>query len=53
MSLDVDVIPAETTTGSTLKRGEGQDEGGVAVSITEPAKLPRLDTKIVELAFVP
>jgi hypothetical protein len=53
VSFDVDVIPAETETGLTLKFGGDQDEGGVAERVTEPAKLLRLIIETVEFAFAP
>ncbi len=53
MSFDVDVIPAETATGLTLKTGGDQDGGGVAERVTEPAKLLRLVMETVEFAFAP
>lgn len=53
MSFDVEVIPAETGTGLTLKIGAVQDGGGVAERVTEPAKLLRLDIETVEFAFAP
>jgi hypothetical protein len=53
VSFDVEVIPAETVTGFTLKKGEGQDEGGAAERVTEPAKLLRLAIETVEFAFAP
>jgi hypothetical protein len=53
VSFDVEVIPAETVTGLTLKKGAGQAEGGFAERVTEPAKLLRLAIETVELAFDP
>jgi hypothetical protein len=47
VSFDVDVIPAETVTGLTLKNGAAHVEGGVAERVTEPAKLLRLVTDTV------
>lgn len=53
MSLDVEVIPAETGTGLTPKIGAVQDGGAAAERVTEPAKLLMLDIETVELAFAP
>jgi len=53
VSFEVDVMPAETVTGFTLKNGEDQDGGGVAERVTEPAKLLRLVIETVEFAFAP
>lgn len=53
MSFEIDVIPAETVTGFVPKKGTGQDDGGIADSITCPEKSLRLATETVELALVP
>ena len=53
MSFDVDVMPAETMTGLTLKNGGDQDGGGVVERVTEPAKLLRLVIETVEFEFEP